>query len=121
MNERLRMSMIYYHNPRCTKSREGLKLLEESQKSFTIKEYLKEALTQKEIKELFENLNLEPLEAIRTKETIYKELGLKEKNLTKDQWAKIIVENPVLLERPILVKGKKAVIGRPVENLKKLI
>lgn len=115
------MSTLYYHNPRCSKSREGLKILEDSKTKFEIKEYLKEPLTKKEIKELFQLLGKDPLEVIRTKEDTFKELGLKDKKMTADQWASTIVENPVLLERPILVKGKKAVIGRPPEELKKLL
>lgn len=115
------MSMLYYHNPRCSKSREGLKILEDSNKKFTVKEYLKEPLSKKEIKELFKKLDKEPLEVIRTKETVYKELDLKNSQLNLDQWATTISENPVLLERPILVKGEKAVIGRPPEQLKQLL
>lgn len=111
----------YYHNPKCSKSREGLELLKKKKVSFTIKDYLKEGLTPNEASELSKLLGLKPQEFIRKKEELYKELKLSEKNLTPKEWCKIIANNPKLLERPILSNGKKAVLGRPTENLLKLI
>ncbi|RLA65427.1 MAG: arsenate reductase (glutaredoxin) [Epsilonproteobacteria bacterium] len=115
------MSYLYYHNPKCSKSRQGLELLEKNGINYEIKEYLKEPITQKEIKELSKQLNLKPLDFIRKKEQIYKDLDLGNKNLTMDQWCKIIAENPKLLERPILTNGKKAIIGRPTKSLLELL
>ncbi|MCO4794485.1 MAG: arsenate reductase (glutaredoxin) [Bacteriovoracaceae bacterium] len=109
--------MIYYHNPRCSKSRQALALLEENNVTPKVKEYLKEGLKTSELDGLFKRLNKEPLEGMRTKETVFKELGLKGKELTRKEWLKVISENPVLLERPILDNGKKAVIGRPPEDI----
>jgi arsenate reductase len=104
----------YYHNPRCSKSRQGLVLLEEKGIEAEIKEYLKEPMTQKEVLELISKLAIKPLDGmIRTKEARFKELELKGQFLSDKEWAKIIVENPVLLERPILVIDDQAKIGRP--------
>lgn len=115
------MPYLYYHNPRCSKSRQGLEILEKAKIKFEVKEYLNQKMTKKEVKELFTKLDIEPIDVVRTKEAIFKELDLKGKDLTQDQWAAIIVENPKLLERPILVNENKAVIGRPPENLKLLL
>jgi len=111
----------YYHNSKCSKSREGLELLKKKKVSFTIKDYLKEGLSLNEVLELSKALNLGPNDFIRKKEDIYKELNLSERNLTQKELCKIIVDNPRLLERPILSNGKRAVIGRPTENLLKLL
>ena len=115
------MSFLYYHNPRCSKSRQGLEFLENKGVDFKIKEYLKGPLTEKEIKGLAKQLKMQPLEFIRKKEQIFKDLGLGDKDLTVDQWCKLIVENPKLLERPILSDGKNAVIGRPLEKLSEIL
>ena len=115
------MSFLYYHNPRCSKSRQGLELLEKKGVDFEIKEYLKGPLTQKEVKDLSKQLKMDPLDFIRQKEQIFKDLNLSYKGLSSDEWCKIIVENPKLLERPILADGKKAVIGRPTEKLLEIL
>lgn len=116
------MSMTYYHNPRCSKSRQGLQLLEENGVKPAIKEYLKEGLTKTEVKKLMKLTGLGPKDGlVRLKEGISKELDLKNKEMTKDQWAEVIAEHPVLLERPLLVNGDRAQIGRPPEDLLKII
>jgi arsenate reductase len=112
---------FYYHNPKCSKSREGLELLKKKGISLHIKDYLKEGLSVAEISNLSKLLNLPPQEFVRKKEEIYKELKLDEKHLTFKEWCQIIADNPKLLERPILSTNKKAVIGRPTENLLTLI
>lgn len=109
------MAAILYHNPRCSKSRQALALLEKNGVKFEVKEYLKEGLSQKEIKDLKAALKLDVVEFTRTKEGIFKELSLKEASET--QLIKAMAENPILLERPLLRKGKKAIIGRPPENV----
>lgn len=111
--------MIYYHNPRCSKSREGLKILEHSGKKFTVKEYLTEPMSDRELLDLFSKLGMSGADVVRSKEDEYK--PYKGKALSDVEWAKIIVKTPKLLERPILVSKNKAVIGRPPENLKKLL
>ncbi len=112
---------FYYHNPKCSKSREGLEFLKKKGIKITIKEYLKEGLKPSEIMDLSIFLNLPPEEFIRKKEETYKTLKLSEKKLSLKQWCEVIAKNPILLERPILSNGKVAVIGRPTENLQKIL
>ena len=115
--------MLYYHNPRCSKSRQGLELLSGLGVEPKVKEYLKEGLTKNEVLDLMEKLNISPLDGlIRVKDKLFKDLGhSKTEQLSNEKWAAIISKNPALLERPILIHGKKAQIGRPVENLSKII
>jgi len=108
-----------YHNPRCKKSRAGLQFLKDKNADFTVVEYLKNPLTQQEFKTLLAKLNLKPFEIVRTQEAIYKS-DFKGKNFTDDEWVKIILENPKLIKRPIVVKDNKAVWGDPAENIEKL-
>ncbi len=108
------------HNPRCSKSREGMKILEESGQEFEIINYMDTPLSTKEIKEILSKLNMSARELMRTKEDIYRELNLKN---VDDENALIaaMAENPKLIERPIVIKGDKAVIGRPSDNISNLI
>jgi arsenate reductase len=116
------MAQIYYHNPRCSKSRQGLELLENNNVEPTVKLYLKEGVTSAEFKDLVKKTNKQPLEGlIRVKEARFKELELKGKELSVDEWADIVSENPVLLERPIYVNGSKARVGRPPEDLLEIL
>ncbi len=108
-----------YHNPRCKKSRAGLEYLKSKGVDFEIREYLKEPLTEEELKVLLMKLNKKPQEMIRTQEAVYKQ-NFKGKDFTDDEWIKIIVENPKLLKRPIVVKDNKAVWGDPAENIEEL-
>ena len=107
--------MIYYHNPRCRKSREGLTFLNEKNIQPIIKEYLKENLTHQELASILDKLNMRPDELMRKNEAIYKN-EIKGKKLTDDQLILKMVENPKLIERPILINGNRATIGRPAEN-----
>lgn len=104
--------MIIYYNPRCSKCREAKELLEENNCNFTVRQYLDEPPSQKELKELVAKLGCKPFDLVRTKEPLYKE-KFENKKITNAQWVKILCENPVLIERPILIDGKKAIIGRP--------
>ena len=106
------MKTILYHNPRCSKSREAKNLLEEQNCSFEIKEYLKEGPTFQEMKDLVKMLGIHPLELIRKGEAIYKS-DYKGKEFSEQEWLEILVKHPILIERPILIQGSKAVIGRP--------
>jgi len=108
-----------YHNPRCKKSRAGLEYLKNKGVEFQIREYLKEPLTEEELKDLLMKLNKKPQEMIRTQEAVYKQ-NFKGKEFTDDEWVKIIVENPKLLKRPVVVKDNKAVWGDPAENIEEL-
>lgn len=111
--------MKIYHNPRCRKSRETLALIEAAGKPVEIIEYLKTPPTEKELKELLIQLNMPAEDLVRKGESLYKE-AYKDKILTESQWIKALVSHPVLIERPIVVQGKRAVIGRPPENVKQL-
>ncbi|UBM63401.1 arsenate reductase (glutaredoxin) [Candidatus Sulfidibacterium hydrothermale] len=108
-----------YHNPRCKKSRAGLQYLQSKTDDIQIVEYLKNPLTEEELKKLLMLLNKKPQEMIRTQEAVYKQ-NFKGKNFTDDEWIKIMVENPKLIKRPIVVKGNKAVWGDPAEEIDKL-
>jgi arsenate reductase len=109
-----------YHNPRCTKSRETLALLREHELEPEIVEYLKDPPSAAELEQLIDKLGIEPHALLRTKEAPYAELGLS-KQSTRAQIVQAIVQHPVLLERPIVVVGKRAAIGRPPENVLPLL
>ena len=109
-----------YHNPRCRKSRETLKLLEESGEPFQIVEYLKEPLTAAELGRVVGMLGIEPLELVRKNEAIWKE-QYRGKDLGETGVLKAMEAHPKLMERPVVVKGKKAVLGRPPENVLSLL
>lgn len=113
--------MIIYHNPRCSKSRQTLELLHSKNIQPKIIEYLKNPPTAKELDEILTKLKMEPQEILRTKEEVYTKLGLKNKNLSRAEWIEILVKNPVLIERPIVVSGSKAIIGRPPEKVLELL
>ena len=108
-----------YHNPMCKKSRCGLEYLKGKTDKVEIIDYLKQGLSLKEMTEIIARLNVKPLELVRTQEELYKK-ELKNKQFTDEEWVKIIIENPRLLRRPIIIKDMKAVIGDPVEDIEKL-
>ncbi|WP_075341372.1 arsenate reductase (glutaredoxin) [Tenacibaculum agarivorans] len=105
-----------YHNPRCSKSRQGLAILEESKKEFTVIKYLDENLNEIELSEIISLLQISPIDLVRKNEKIWKE-QYKGKDLNDSEIITAMVENPKLIERPIVVNGKKAVIGRPPEDI----
>jgi len=109
-----------YHNPRCSKSREGVKYLEEKGLDFQIIEYLKEDLSTTDLMEIIQKLGIQPIDLVRTKEAIWKE-NFKGKELTNDQIVEAMVLNPRLIERPIVIKNNKAVIARPLENIEEIL
>lgn len=115
------MSLRLYHNPRCSKSRQALQLLEKSGKNFQVIEYLNADLKSQDYEKLIEELNLPLKQIIRLKEKVLQELDLDLNKLTRPQIAKILSSHPILLERPILSNGKKAVQGRPPENILELL
>ena len=112
--------MKIYHNPRCRKSREGLKYLQDKGIDVQIIDYLKNPVSFSELKEIVMKLGTKPIDIIRTQEEYYKK-NLKGRNFTDEEWLKIIVENPKLLQRPIVVEKHKAVIGQPPENINQLL
>jgi arsenate reductase len=114
------MSYKIYHNPRCSKSRQTLKLLQDNGIEPQIIEYIKETPTVNELTEILSYLELNAIDIIRKGESIYKE-NYKGQDLNNEEWIKIMVEHPKLIERPIVIKNKKAILGRPPENVLKLI
>lgn len=110
-----------YHNPRCSKSRQTLALLQEQGIEPTIIEYLTTPLTADDIKGLLSLLSISARELIRKGEAVYKELGLADKTLTDDQLITAMVENPKLIERPIVVHNNQARLGRPPESVLEII
>ncbi|MBD1391194.1 arsenate reductase (glutaredoxin) [Neiella sp. HB171785] len=110
-----------YHNPRCSKSRQTLALLQENGIEPEIIEYLKTPPTPDEIENLAELLHLAPRQMMRTKEAEYKEQQLDADDVSEAALINAIAKTPKLLERPIVVKGEQAVIGRPPENVLTLI
>ncbi len=109
-----------YHNPRCSKSRQTLKIIQDKGIKVQIIEYLKENPSKKELKEILKKLNKKPIEIIRKGEAIFKE-NFKGKVLSDDEWIQAMVDFPKLIERPIVFNNDKAVIGRPPENVNSLI
>lgn len=112
--------MILYHNPRCRKSREALNLLSERGINPTIVEYLKVPLSSDELKDLSKKLGKDPINWIRKNEEEYKSF-FKGKDMSNDDWFKAIAKYPKLMERPILLNGDKAVVGRPPEDVLKIV
>lgn len=112
--------MKIYHNPRCSKSRQGLAILEESKQPFEIVKYLETTLTKTELTNLIKLLAIKPIDLVRKNETIWK-TEFKGKNLSDNEIIDAMVNNPRLIERPIVVKNDKAIIGRPPEIIKTIL
>lgn len=112
--------MKIYHNPRCRKSRETLEIIQESGKNPEIVEYLKEVPSKEELKSILKKLGISAEELLRKGEAIFKE-KYKGKSLSEDEWIDAMIEHPKLIERPIVISGNKALIGRPPEKVKELL
>ena len=116
MNERI----VVWHNPRCSKSRNGIKYLDEKGVEYEIRRYLDEPPTVDELKTVLKKLGMSPRELMRTKEAIYRELGLKE--VTEDEkLIEAMAEHPRLIERPIVIRGEKAVVARPENRIDEIL
>ncbi len=109
-----------YHNPRCRKSREGLQILEASGKDFEIREYLKEVSSKEELTSVIETLGIKPMDLIRKNEAVWKE-NFKGKEMTDDEIINAMISFPKLIERPIVLNGTKAVVGRPPEIIHSIL
>jgi len=109
-----------YHNNRCGKSRAGLKLLEDSGKEYQVINYLETFPTFEELKKIIDILGIRTIELVRKNETIWKE-KFKNKDFSDKELINIMIENPKLIERPIVVKNEKAVIGRPTEKILEIL
>ncbi|MBJ23478.1 MAG: arsenate reductase (glutaredoxin) [Euryarchaeota archaeon] len=111
------MSLVLYHNPRCSKSRQGKLILEEHKVKFETKLYLINPLSELELKEIIENFLDDPVLLVRTKEKLFKDLNIKIESLSnKNEVIKLIQKYPRLMERPLLTSPEKTIIGRPPEN-----
>jgi arsenate reductase (glutaredoxin) len=105
-----------YHNPRCSKSRQSLKLLKDNTSQVQVIEYLKQPLTGAELKNILKKLKLRPEQLLRKGEKLYKD-DFADTQYSDEEWISIMVKHPVLIERPIVINGEKAVIGRPPEQV----
>ncbi|VAW24119.1 Uncharacterized protein YfgD, not an arsenate reductase [hydrothermal vent metagenome] len=112
--------MKIYHNPRCSKSRQGLAILKESSNPFEVIKYLDKPFAEEELTELIKLLGIKPIELVRKNEAIWKE-NYKGKTLADNEIIKAMVNHPKLIERPIVVANGKAVIGRPPEIIKTIL
>lgn len=110
------MAVTIYHNPRCSKSRQALALLRDKGVEPRIVEYLRTPPDAETLKGILERLGLAPRELMRRKEAPYKELDLDNRGLDDAALIQAMVDNPILIERPIILKGEKAVVGRPPEK-----
>jgi arsenate reductase len=115
------MSVTIYHNPRCSKSRQTLALLQDRGVAPRVVEYLNDTPDAATLDGLLKKLKLEPRELMRRKEAPYKDLGLDDPGLSRDALIAAMVENPILIERPIVVKGTKAALGRPPEAVLEIL
>ncbi len=109
-----------YHNPRCRKSRAGLEYLQGKTGDFETIDYIKNGISQEEIREILEKMNTTPSNLVRTQEDYYKK-QLKGRDISGEDWIRILAENPKLLQRPIVVTEHKAVLGQPPENIDNLL
>ena len=112
--------LTIYHNPRCTKSRQGLEVLQQSGSEFEIVKYLENVPTKEELAKILGYLNIGAEQLIRKNEAVWKE-NYKGRALTEDELLEAMVKHPKLIERPIVIKDGKAVIGRPTEKITELL
>ena len=110
-----------YQKPTCSTCRQAVQLLKESGKPFTAINYYEKPFTKGQLKSLLKKARLSPKDILRTKEDIYKELGLAKKNLSDDEWLEVMVAHPDLIQRPIVEKGEKVILARPAESVKELL
>jgi len=110
-----------YEKPTCTKCREMDRFLRESGVDFSKVNYYLEPLGQKKLKELIEKMKIAPRDLLRKSEPIYRELGLSKDEFSDEQIIALMAEHPDLIQRPIVERGKRAVLGRPTENVKELL
>ena len=115
------MTVTIYHNPRCSKSRATLQWLEAKGLKPKIVEYLKTPPSAAELKSIIKKLGLKPRDLIRKGEPLYAELGLEDRDLSDDRLIALMAKHPILIERPIVVSGGKAAIGRPPEKVLEIL
>ena len=112
--------MKIYHNPRCSKSRQTIEILIKKNADFEIVEYLKDKLSITDLEEIIAKLEINTIELVRKNESVWKE-KFKGRNLNNKEIIQAMIDNPKIIERPIVVNGNKAILGRPPENVLKII
>ena len=112
--------MKLYHNPRCSKSRQGLDLLKSAGQDFEVVEYLKDSLSISELTDVVKKLGIPAEKLVRKGEADFKE-NYKGKELSEEQWIEAMIAYPKLIQRPILVKGNRAALGRPLDDIEALL
>lgn len=110
-----------YHKPTCTTCRQAVQLLKDSGTPFTAVNYYEQTFTKDQLKKIVKKAGLSPKDVLRTKEDIYKELGLAKKELSDDALLDLMVKHPDLIQRPLVVKDDKAVLARPAETVNRLL
>jgi arsenate reductase len=110
-----------YQKPTCSTCREAVQRLKDSGKPFTAINYYERPFTKEQLKNLLKKASLSPKDVLRTKEDIYKELGLAKKTLSDDELIEVMVTHPDLIQRPIVEKGEQAILARPAESIQKLL
>jgi arsenate reductase len=114
------MTDLFLHNPRCSKSREALALVRDAGLELPVREYLREPLSVEELRRIVTMLGVRPIDVVRRKEKEFAELGLGD-DTPDEEVLRAMAQHPILIERPIVVRGERAVIGRPVENVRDLL
>ena len=115
------MKAVIYHNPRWSKSRESVKILDEKDINYEIINYINGGLSKSELKNICKLLNVEPIQIIRTSDKNYKELNISLADTNNDELINIIAKNPKILQRPIIINDNKARIGRPPEKILEIL
>jgi arsenate reductase len=114
------MTDVFLHNPRCSKSRAALELVREAGLELPVREYLRDPLAVDELRRIVTMLGVRPIEIVRRTEATFKALGLSDAT-PDDEVLRAMAENPILIERPIIVRGGRAVVGRPPETVREIL
>ena len=109
-----------YHNNRCSKSREGKQIIEDSGKDFEVVEYMKAPISKNDLESIIQKLGIRPLDLVRKKEKAWKE-NFEDRDLSDEEIIQAMIEHPALMERPIVINGRKAVVGRPPVLIKDIL
>jgi len=110
-----------YQKPTCSTCRQAVQLLKESGHTFSVVNYYEKPFSKAKLRNLLRKAGLTPKDILRTKEDIYKELGLAKKNLTEDEWLEMLIAHPDLIQRPIVEKGEQVILARPAESVRKIL
>jgi len=110
-----------YQKPTCSTCRQAVQLLKESGQPFTAINYYEKPFSKAQLKGLLKKAGLSPKDILRTKEGIYKELGLAKKSLSDDEWLDVMITHPDLIQRPIVEKGEQVILARPAESVNELL